>query len=154
MRQSRPARCTIKPSSLEPRANALTGALDLAGVARIDRTTSTPRNGPTALDAPNCPLPEVTRGSRMNRHFGPRACNLLEQLKPFACDAKFRQCIRWYCRPAGLGLRPGRHRQGRRIYETQLARSASTCCIATVAGLPFTTDDVRRKLDQFRSVFR
>ena len=65
------------------------GALDLAGIAHVDRAQLHPNDGATAWMAPNWPIPAATAGSRKDRRSRHAGRDLLEQLQPFSAHAVF-----------------------------------------------------------------
>ena len=66
------------------------GALDLAGVAHVDRASTPPRSdGATDWIAPNWPIPDGDGRIPNDRRSRHARRDLLEQLQPFPADAVF-----------------------------------------------------------------
>ena len=89
------SRCTIVaalPVAISPpflgRAKGGEGALDLAGVAHVDRgRNSTPNDGDTDWRAPHSPILRFMAGLQTTTTRVTLRRNLLEQLQPFCADA-------------------------------------------------------------------
>jgi hypothetical protein len=76
-----------QPTVLGPREGG-EGALDLAGVAHVDRgRNSTPNDGDTDWRAPHSPILRFMAGSQTTTTRVTLRRNLLEQLQPFCADA-------------------------------------------------------------------
>ena len=79
---------TIRPP-FDARANAATAALDLAGVAHVDRAHLHPQRRRHGLDRAELAASGGDGGIPQHRRSRHTRCDLFEQLQPFSADAVF-----------------------------------------------------------------
>ena len=129
------------------------GALDLAGVAHVDRAHLHPERRRHGLDRAELPDPGGYGGIPKDRRSRHARRDLLEQFQPFPAHAVFEQ-------RKPVALPPGRAR-----LSTKPAPTGSVTCTNTIGTVRVACsngptvaaasgqDDVRRERDQFRRVF-
>ena len=122
MEHCRPARCRrSEPSDWARARRPQAPVRSRRGRARRPGVSPLESAGAADWIAANWPVPEVRKGSRMNRYSRHARCDFFQQLQPFHADAEFEASeLRWHCQQAVKG------------WSTKPAPTGSGTCANTI----------------------